>query len=152
MSKLVSSASPHKLCPLVLLLSSLPIFEHILILLRISLTPLTPKLHPLLEVKLHQCWVQWDNHLFPPLSCTMPNAPHGRASRFGHQGTLLSCNELTINQTHRSLSPGLHSAACPPVYSHVQNDNTPDTGSGILPCQVSYGWRLPNTLIYQDFS
>ena len=45
--------------------------------------PWCPKLHTVLKVRLHQCRVEWDNHLFQPASNTVLDAPQDTLGLLG---------------------------------------------------------------------
>lgn len=58
------------------------------------------KLHTVLEVRMHQCWVQLDNPLhLSTVSYTVPDDSQDTAGSFVLQGILLTHIELVIKQT-----------------------------------------------------
>ncbi|KAK4806181.1 hypothetical protein QYF61_001104 [Mycteria americana] len=88
-----------------------------------------PKLHTVLEVGLHQCSVEWDNHLPRPASYAVLDAPQDTVGPFGCQGTRLTHIQLAINPNPQvsfrgaALQPLVPQFVCIPriTPSQVQN-------------------------------
>jgi len=57
-----------------------------------------PKLNTVLQVRLHQCWVQEDDHLPTPAGHTVPNTNQDAVGLLGHLGTPLAHVQPAVSQ------------------------------------------------------
>jgi len=69
-------------------------FKHVNILLQLW----GPELFTALKVRPHQCWIQWDNHLFWTAGYAVFDASQDLDCPLGCQGTLLSHMNPAVNQ------------------------------------------------------
>lgn len=117
----VSSAT-HMYCPPVLLPFAVPVWTLIFYILVLY----HPKLHSVLEVRLHQCKLYQYNH-FP--QTTGYTVLQETVDIFGFQGTLLTLIKITVNQ---NLCSSLCRAAVQPLAPHSINSSMIIPWEGIM--------------------